>query len=142
MSKPVLQRAAEGAQVVAALALATLGVRFGVWSTWTMWERDQRPPTAVPTSGPTSAPPSEAATATPAPAGPPGAAIRPKLVVHGKRDRSEVRVDGGTVGRSPYLGEVSCRSGDVVVIEIVPPTGPSTTHERPCTAGTIRVDER
>jgi hypothetical protein len=37
--------------------------------------------------------------------------------------RSEVFINGGPVGRTPYAGQVSCRLGDTFRVDVVPPKG-------------------
>jgi len=56
--------------------------------------------------------------------------------------RSEVYVDHGLVGKSPYIGDVSCRVGSTVVIQVVPAKGAPRVFKRECVeGGTIEIGD-
>lgn len=69
----------------------------------------------------------------------PGASLRIPLVVTAGPERSTVIVNGAVVGQSPYLGEVSCKSGETVTVELVPERGLPLVRHRRCSPGTLRI---
>ena len=80
----------------------------------------------------------------PKPAGPSavrGSSLRIPVVVAIGKDRSIVRINGTDVGHSPYVGEVSCKAGETVRIEIIPNTGTSQVILRECAPGALRLTE-
>jgi hypothetical protein len=146
MIRAAVARASGVAQVVAAGLLAVMGVRFGVEGVLfavrerapTLDDKAAPPPRSAPTTTGSSAPVAPVPTGTPVKS---GSAIRVPLVVTGGADRSELRVDGVKVGQTPYVGEVTCRAGEVVRLELLPPKGLPSSHERKCLPGTIKVEE-
>lgn len=54
------------------------------------------------------------------------------VVVNVRPERSEVLIDGVPRGKTPYVGEVDCRSGGKVVVTVVPRTLAPKTFERVC----------
>lgn len=145
MIRDAVIRASGIAQVVAAGLLAVMGVRFGV--TGVLFAMRERAPTldgAAAPPPPRSASPTATTAPVPTPAGTQvksGAALRVSLVVTGGPDRSELRVDGVKVGSTPYVGEVTCKAGENVRLELLPPKGLPIAHERKCLPGTIRVGD-
>ncbi len=144
MIRAAIARAAGVAHLAAALLLTTLAIRFSVTAvlrgvaerTPKLSPSGEAPlvPSGVPVS---SGPPLE-------PAGPTavaGASLRVPLVVSGGAPRSEVYVNGIKVGQSPYLGEVSCKAGELVKIEVLPPSGSPAAHMRRCAPGTLKVSD-
>lgn len=80
----------------------------------------------------------------PPPAGPTavrGASLRIPIVISVGKDRSEVRINGTEVGHSPYVGEVSCKAGETIRIELIPKTGTSKQFLRECAPGAVRLTE-
>jgi hypothetical protein len=80
----------------------------------------------------------------PPPAGPTatrGASLRIPVVVSVGTDRSAVRINGAEVGHSPYVGEVSCKAGETIRIELIPKTGTSRQFLRECVPGALRLTE-
>lgn len=140
MIRQGVARASGWAQVAAALLLAAVGVRFAVSGMlFAIGERapklGETAPSALPTASSAPAPP-------PKPTGPTatlGAPLRLSLVVTAEQERSEVLVDGVQVGQTPYLGEVSCKAGELVRIQLLPPKGPPSSFERRCAPGTLRI---
>lgn len=61
-------------------------------------------------------------------------------VKHGTQ-RSGVYVDGELVGNTPFAGDLSCRRGEPVTIEIVPRKGPAIVRTPVCHSGAIEVFE-
>lgn len=56
--------------------------------------------------------------------------------------RSEVYVDQGFVGKSPYIGDVSCKVGGTVTIQVVPAKGAPRVFKRACVeGGTIQIGD-
>lgn len=144
MIRDAVVRASGIAQVVAAGLLAVMGVRFG--AAGVLYAMRERAPTLDATGAPPVRPPPSASAVVPLPAPTggqvkSGAALRVSLVVSGGADQSELRVDGVKVGSTPYIGEVTCKAGDTVRIELLPPKGVPITHEKKCLPGTIRVGD-
>lgn len=145
MIRGAVLRASGVAQVVAAGLLAVMGVRFGAEGV--LFAVRERAPTLDDTAPPPRPLPAATASAAPivaAPTGTPvksGSAIRVPLVVTGGADRSELRVDGVKVGQTPYVGEVTCRAGEVVRLDLLPPKGLPSSHERKCIPGTIKIGD-
>lgn len=74
-------------------------------------------------------------------AGTPGKPVRMNLVVT-VAGRSEIYVNDFLVGKSPYIGDVACKVGKPVTIEVVPAKGESKIYKRGCFEnGTIRVGD-
>jgi hypothetical protein len=53
--------------------------------------------------------------------------------------RSELRVDGLLVGRTPYVGQIGCERGRTVKIDLLPPKGMPKHYEIPCIDGEMRL---
>lgn len=53
--------------------------------------------------------------------------------------RSEVYVNGELVGNTPYAGDLNCKRGDPVSVEIVPRRGTPIVRSPLCRSGTIEV---
>jgi hypothetical protein len=134
------------AQLIAAGLLALVGVRFGVSGVLFAVRAESPtldsaarqplpPPTATASEAPPVAPPP------PGPVAKEGASLRLPLVVTAGPDRSELRVDGVRLGHTPYVGEVTCRAGETVKIDLLPPKGVPQSWERRCAPGTLRVGE-
>jgi len=141
MIRQSVGRAASWAQLCAALLLAVAGARFGV-AGLLFAVRAQAPELSSATS-PAPPAPASAIAPVPPPTGPTvkvGAALRVPIVVNAKQERSEVRVDGVRVGHSPYVGEVSCKAGEQVKIDVLPPQGVPLSFERRCAPGTLHID--
>jgi hypothetical protein len=51
------------------------------------------------------------------------ALIYPQLYVNVGPERSVVFVNGVRVGQTPFIGEVGCRTGDLVRVDVDPPSG-------------------
>jgi hypothetical protein len=82
--------------------------------------------------------------ARPVPVGPQikaGSSLRIPLMVTADPDRSDVLVDGVNVGNSPFIGEITCKAGERIQIQVVPPKGLPRKYERVCTPGaTLRIE--
>ncbi len=137
--------AASVARALAAAGLVVVAGRLAfVAGAAAMEKPDARPPTPAPAPvsssrrGPDRVAASSAPSAdAPAPFGTP---IRVKLIVLSGPDRSDVYVDQANLGKTPFIGDMSCRSGETVHIRLTPPQGKDIELERPCVAGTIRVE--
>lgn len=146
MKRTRIQKVAHGGRLVAAAIVAVACIRFAAVAVETAMAEDQKPPTAAPpapSSGRVRAPGSAqpAPTTQPdKPPSPPGAPIKVQLLVNVGTERSEVYVDGAKIGSSPYVGTISCRTGDKLDIEVVITKGVVYGYERTCEPGTIRVD--
>jgi hypothetical protein len=65
------------------------------------------------------------------------------LVVSVSPERSEVLIDGVPRGNTPYVGEIECRRGSTIVVNVLPRFGAARTYERVCDRQEIRiVDEQ
>ncbi len=53
--------------------------------------------------------------------------------------RSELRVGGVVVGRTPYVGQITCQRGKTVKIDLLPPKGMPKSYELPCLDGEMRL---
>jgi hypothetical protein len=67
--------------------------------------------------------------------------IRTFLSVKHREQRSEVYVNGEMVGNTPYAGDLSCKSGDMVKVEIVPRKGAVVERSARCQNKLIEVHE-
>ncbi len=65
-------------------------------------------------------------------------ATRVYVVVKLEPPRSEVLINGVSVGQTPYLGEAGCELGSTVRITVIPPKGMPVHHTSPC-QGEIRL---
>ncbi|MBK8994883.1 MAG: hypothetical protein IPM35_03910 [Myxococcales bacterium] len=146
MIRAAVIRASGVAQLVAAGLLALVGARFG--TAGVLFAVRERAPTLDEGAPPARPPPPPAASASAAPPPRPagsvvkaGTTLRLPLVVTLGADRSELRVNGTKVGNTPYVGEISCRAGESIKLDILPPRGNPTTIEKSCVPGTLRVGE-
>jgi hypothetical protein len=71
-----------------------------------------------------------------------GEALRVTLAVSAGPARSLVVVNGQRVGKSPFLGDLSCKRGHDVRIDIVPDSEPAMRFLRRCKGGTIEITKR
>lgn len=55
--------------------------------------------------------------------------------------RSELRVNGTLLGKTPFLGQVSCERGEAVKVDVLPPKGLPRHYEIPCLPGEMRLRE-
>jgi len=61
------------------------------------------------------------------------------LSVNAGPARSELRVNGALVGRTPFLGQISCERGQTVRLDVLPPQGLPNHYEIPCLPGEMRL---
>lgn len=54
--------------------------------------------------------------------------------------RAAVVVGGQRLGDSPYLGDFSCREGELVRVEVVPPEGAPLVRQVRCDGAMIRLE--
>jgi hypothetical protein len=161
MSAQRLNRLAAGARALAALLFAIAGSRFATVSVALALDEPPDPgvkevrqsplnvlkrPKLRPTDGHLGAAPSvfirqHAVDLAPSASARPESA-RVNLIVTAGPPRSLVYVRGRQVGKTPFVGEVVCVSGDPVKIEVVPPKGMPLSSEQPCYAGaTLRMGD-
>jgi len=129
-------RSARVARVVAGVAAATFGLRWGGIALAAMFARDAAGPSGATASA--SGAPSGSTSAAVAD----GTPIQISVVVFARSPAAAIRVDGAKLGTGTVLKQTSCKAGEPVVVEIIPPKGSIARHEQPCAPGTIRVDER
>jgi hypothetical protein len=152
MQEDTLSRAAHGLRLLAAILVAGAGLRMLIFGALrASAEKPEARASAPEPKARVAAPPAAPAAtrAAPAPSGPkpergklkPGASIRVSLVVMAKTSRSEVLVNGATIGHSPFIGEVSCKAGEPVRVQIVPASGSPRTYTRQCSPGALRIEE-
>lgn len=77
--------------------------------------------------------------AAPRDAPPPKEYLKSYLSVQAGPARSEVRVDGLLVGRTPYVGQIGCERGKTVRIDLLPPTGMPRHYQIPCLEGEMNL---
>ncbi len=53
--------------------------------------------------------------------------------------RSEVYLDGRRVGKTPFVGQITCRDGDQIRIEVVPPQGMPIRRTGTCRGRSLRA---
>jgi len=70
---------------------------------------------------------------------PPRNFIKSYLSVQAGPARSELRVDGLLVGRTPYVGQIGCEGGKTVKIDLLPPKGMPKHYEVPCLEGEMHL---
>lgn len=56
-----------------------------------------------------------------------------RLVVDFGPERSDVYLGGRRVGKVPYVGQVHCKLGEFVRVQVLPPHGPPISRDVPCT---------
>jgi hypothetical protein len=138
-----LDRTRRGAQLLGGTLVAALGLRV---MTLAIGEAQAR---RLPASEPVAvAPPAPApAPAEPvrAPLGPPpktvpkGAPLRLLLSVLAGPERSEVFVNGSRLGLTPYLGDLSCKQGEPLRVEVVPAHQGLISRSAICEGGTLLI---
>jgi hypothetical protein len=111
----------EASQIVTGEATATAAVEAPPMAPGVVPPREQTPPAATDAAGD-------------------GQAVRSTLLVTAGPARSEVLVDGAPVGHTPFLGEVSCKLGASISIQVLPARGAPLGFRASCIRGTIRVD--
>jgi hypothetical protein len=68
-----------------------------------------------------------------------GKPLRITLSVSSGSPRSEVYVNGSHVGNAPFLGDTSCKAGQMLRIEVVPAAGAPFTYQRVCRGAEIII---
>ncbi len=145
MIRAAIARAATVAQFSAAVLVFAASARFTVTAI-TDTVRDTAPdmvPSAIKDRPVVTAQP-PAPRPVPKPRGPvvkKGKSLRIPVVVSIGDDRSVVRINDTEVGHSPYVGEVSCKAGETVRIELVPKNGTKRQFLRECAPRAIRLTE-
>lgn len=143
MKRATLDRAGKGAQLLGGLLCAALGLRV---MTLAIGEAQAR-------RAPVPEPVAEAPKAKPGPAtarerhrsaperatAPTGAPLRLMLSVNAGPERSEIYVNGSRIGLSPYLGDYSCKQGEQLRVELVPPKGALVTRSATCEGQTLLI---
>jgi hypothetical protein len=140
-----LGRAALASRFLAALLVTIVSVRFAVAS----FERalGASGPTLPISSGPHGASLSAPAASLvrshlPASSAAPirsGESRSIQLGVSGGAGRSEIHVNGRFLGNTPFVGDISCKTGMPVRIELVPRSGPLLIYERQCRGTMIEI---
>lgn len=141
----MLDRVGKGAQLLGGLLCAVLGLR--VMALAIDQAQVRRAPAPEPAAqlvaeGAPAAPPTARARHRPAPeraTAASGASLRLMLSVNVGPERSEVYVNGSRIGLSPYLGDYSCKQGEQLRVEIVPPKGALVTRSAACEGRTILI---
>lgn len=140
-------RVAAASRLAASVLVAVAAVRLAAVATLGTRGAGKAEP------GPPPPPPPAAASAPPARSsraervnkavqtGTPGKSVLVNLVVTAG-GRSGVYVDHNYVGKSPYIGDVSCKVGTTVIIQLVPAGGAPHAYKRLCVeGGTIQIGD-
>ncbi len=141
MIRAAIARASTVAQFSAAVLVFAASARFTVTAI-TDTVRDTAPdmvPSAIKDRPVVTAEPPA-----PKPRGPivkKGKPLRIPIVISIGDDRSVVRINDTEVGHSPYVGEVSCKAGKTIRIELVPKDGTKRQFLRECAPRAIRLTE-
>lgn len=145
-----LQRTADVSKGVSILLVTLVALRFAIASVQralavsqsNFAEKPARHEDSRPHASASTPHPSVRAPATPATAAPSIPAGQPRSVTLGVSagpPRSDVYVYGRKVGQTPFLGDTSCKTGQTIRIEIVPPKGPPLVYSRDCTGGALEI---
>ena len=142
-------RVASGAQLITAALMAVVALRFAfVTFTAIMGASIETLPvdaaslpgaSASVSFAPRAAPePNSRAVSTPRG---PSPSRRVMLMISVGDDRAEVYVNGQLLGRSPYVGDFSCKPGEPLRIEVVPEKRVIKRFTRTCQGDAVRIDE-
>lgn len=139
MMRASVGRAAGFAQLGAAVLLSVVSVRFAVAGM--LFAIEERTPTLASAAGVGQPPPKPPAKPPEkgGPTVPSGTALRMPVVVNSPENRAEVLIGGSSVGHTPYLGEVSCKAGEPIKIDVLPKKGLPRSYERRCAPGGIQL---
>jgi hypothetical protein len=61
------------------------------------------------------------------------------LSVQAGAPRSELRINGELVGKTPFVGQISCERGQTVKVDLLPPKGLPSHYAIPCLEGEMRL---
>jgi hypothetical protein len=149
MTRATLDRTGKAAQLLGGLLCAALGLRvmtLGIGEAQARRAPVAPPPAAAALKSDDEAPEAPLDTARsrhkPAPeraATPGGAPLRLMLSVNAGPERSDVYVNGSRIGQSPYLGDYSCKQGERLRIEVVPPKGALVNRSAICEGQTLLI---
>jgi hypothetical protein len=64
------------------------------------------------------------------------------LAVHQGPARSEVRLNGVTLGQTPYVGEITCKRGEPLEFVLIPPKGMPRRSNHICDRTEITIADR
>lgn len=144
-----LERSAASAKVVAVLLASAVSTRFAIASVQHALAVSQGNFVESPTPHASAAPRAPGSAPQPerlragGPPPPTASAGQPRSVTLGVSagpPRSDVYVNAQKVGQTPFLGSTSCKTGQRIRIEIVPPKGPPLVYFRDCVGGALEVD--
>ena len=149
MKRVWLERAARAAQVLGALLLAGAGLRLmtvAIASAALAHDTDvagvapaaPRRSRARPTNAANAIPAAVSAESTQIAVSKP---VRLMISVLAGPPRSEVFLNGVRLGFSPYVGDVACKLGESLRIEIVPLNDPLIVRHGTCNGGTLRIED-
>jgi hypothetical protein len=131
----MLRKATSIGQWPFAVLVTVLAVRFALVSMETGAASDEQTK-----QGPRKAAPSaRPLIPIPAPSSSSRALLRTLLSVRHGDQRSEVYVNGEAVGNTPYVGDLSCRAGEPVKIEVLPRKGAVIERTATCRGKSIDV---
>lgn len=138
----LVSRVAPAARTVAALTVVALVARFAMVTVQAATESSPRPaPTPRAAASNAQPPPSTAAPRVSASGSvAQGTLIRTTVVVNVDPPRSEVSIDDAKVGRTPYLGDITCRVGEPVHVLVTLDRGAKLVFDRSCAPGTIHIE--
>lgn len=135
---PTLRKLAEASYYLGAALVAVVAFRFAFAAIYPRTVREREAPT--PSASVAAPPPARSAVDARPRDLPLGEPVRMRVVVTRGPDRAEVRINGGVLGNSPFVGETSCRVGEALVVELVPARGPAQRFDRKCEAGVLRIE--
>jgi len=138
-----IDRVGRGAQLLGGALVATLGVRVMTLAIGEAQARrlpaSQPVVVAAPAPAPAPAEPVRAPLGPPPKTLPKGAPLRLMLSVLAGPERSEVFVNGSRLGLTPYLGDLSCKQGEPLRIEVVPAHQPLISRSALCEGRTLLI---
>jgi hypothetical protein len=142
----VLEEVGSWLQLVGAGLLVAVTVRYALIAIEEARARAPSPGDSVAASArkPSAEPPHSVASdsAPPPPVAPPSAPpasgknVRISLVVDSTAPRAEVFVGGSKVGNAPFVGEVTCRAGGSIKVDVIPGQLAPRSYERACSGAT------
>ncbi len=142
MSHAALARLADGLWLVAGALSLTLGARAGYVATTTPGASSAEQPAAAASRSTRQQPkPTQAAPTHRRPEhAAPGALVTTQIIVDGGGlGRATVRVDGAEVGQTPYIGDVTCRVGEPVRVELLGSRDERRSYAVPCRDDVLRL---
>jgi hypothetical protein len=136
-----LSRAATASRFFAALLVTIVSTRFAVAAFQRVFGDSQTAEAAAkaaarPTPPSRPLPPAPSSSVGLVRPGPPRSI---QLGISAGPERSEIYVNGRLLGHTPFVGDISCKTGMPLRIELVPPAGPPIVYQRECRGGMLEI---